>query len=215
MVMPAIIAGGAALLGGFMRNRSQERVANAQMAFQERMSNTAHQREVRDLLRAGLNPILSAKLGGSSTPAGAMPQLDDVLTPAVSSAMAASMNKAQVRNISQDTDLKRQQELAASAAWNLTQAQQRHVDLQNRLLEYQLPGAAVEAGIDASRYGEAMRHLQRLPGIGAVVGGAVGSALGARSAVQHIGRARVEPGIGKGRPLPPQTRGARRLSPFR
>lgn len=49
--------------------------AQRQMAFQEQMSNTSYQRAVKDLRKAGLNPILAALNSGASTPPGAMAQM--------------------------------------------------------------------------------------------------------------------------------------------
>ena len=62
--------------------------------WQERMSSTAHQREVRDLIAAGLNPVLSVTGGNgasvtsgatasSSAPSGAMGNVDNSATGAI------------------------------------------------------------------------------------------------------------------------------------
>lgn len=119
----AVGAIGSSLLGGLFgmsgaakQNRLQQKMAQQQMDFQERMSNTAHQREVADLEAAGLNPILSAKLGGASSPGGAQPNIVNEMAPMENAARSMSdklynfrVQDAQVDNMKLTNDLLKEQ----------------------------------------------------------------------------------------------------------
>jgi len=93
------LLGGADLAGTYLTNEANAKQAELNRKFQERMSNTAHQRQVKDLRAAGLNPILSAKYGGSSTPGGAQATMQNLTANAVNSAKQVTRLGQELRNM--------------------------------------------------------------------------------------------------------------------
>lgn len=172
-----IFSAGVGFLGGERQNAANAKQAAAQMAFQERMSSTAHQREVKDLAAAGLNPILSVSKGGpgASTPGGAMATMQNT----AASAMDTMRTRNEVRNmkeqwhnINMDTSAKesmipvnnRTEELLAQkklteveetrrAAWEASSAREAYL------------GHKVEGDIDREGTGDVSRRIQRFLGI--------------------------------------------------
>lgn len=171
--MAALIGGGASLIGGMFGNKASAKQARQQMDFQERMSSTAHQREVADLRAAGLNPILSGTGGmGASTPSGAQAPQHDVITPAVSSAVQGARNAAEVKLLKQREKTEKETTRAAESEADILDFERRVVDYQRHIggLNHERPvkgmpiggvEAAARERYEASRSASTAAQLER------------------------------------------------------
>ena len=101
----ALVGGIAGLAGAGINNATSISMAQRNQRFQRDMSNTAHQREVKDLKKAGLNPVLSALGNGASTPSASGTASTSDLAGSIMSGLQYKNEKQRVKN---ETDTTKQ-----------------------------------------------------------------------------------------------------------
>lgn len=169
--------GGASAILGYQgqreTNAANAHMADVQMNFQERMANTAHQREVSDLRAAGLNPILSGT-GGAGAPSGpgAMARMESELGAGVASGQAGyrleqevknlhqanEESKAREKNIDKDTDLKASDIALRRIQGEIALAEQRAIEQEASARASQ---AKTDTKINESDFGQFLRWIER------------------------------------------------------
>lgn len=156
-----IAAGGlgaaASLWGARKSNKQNLEEAQRNREFQERMSSTAHQREVKDLKAAGLNPILSAGGAGSSSPAGSQAQLKNIAegmqqatNTSARNVMDKIMQNKQMQGI--DTTIRKQE-----AETQLTSAMTKLKTTENEVLS----GDRAAAKVKGKAFDKLMPYLEK------------------------------------------------------
>ncbi len=116
-----LIGAGVSALGQYTSNKETKQ-------FATKMSGTAHQRQMADLKAAGINPILSGRLGGASTPSYQAGNIGSAAVQGYGQVSSAKQAQAQTGFTKQQTINAVQQNKNLKAAYNVAVQQVKNME---------------------------------------------------------------------------------------
>lgn len=134
------------IVSNIMRNRSAATNAREYRDWMEKMSGSAHQREVQDLRKAGLSKILAYGGQGASTPTATQPTVESVAGDLATN--ATSWKQANIMQKQVDADV------------NLKEAQSDLIYEQTRQAEAEADITSAQSGVRHKKIGLQMTELE-------------------------------------------------------